>query len=134
MLRYLRRIDDLTGGALRWGILTNGSRWRLYWAGARSISEEFLEVDLGRVLALEGGGDLFADAAARGHWLRVFAVMFGREAFLRDGADQRSFHDRARAEAAFYEERVARACRNWCSMWCSRASPNPSQMLRPMRR
>jgi hypothetical protein len=107
MLRYLRRIDDLTRGALRWGILTNGTRWRLYWAGARSISEEFLEIDLGRVLALEGGGDLFADADTRDHWLRVFAVMFGREAFLRDGADQRSFHDRARAEAAFYEERVA---------------------------
>jgi hypothetical protein len=107
MLRYLRRIDDLTRGALRWGILTNGTRWRLYWAGARSISEEFLEIDLGRVLALEGGGDLFADADTRDHWLRVFAVMFGREAFLRDGADQRSFHDRARAEAAFCEERVA---------------------------
>lgn len=38
---------------------------------------------------------------------RLFTVMFGREAFLRDGADRRSFHDRARAEAAFYEERVA---------------------------
>jgi hypothetical protein len=107
MLRYLRRIDDLTGGTLRWGILTNGTRWRLYWAGARSISEEFLEIDLGRVLGLAGGDDLFADAATRDHWLRVFAVMFGRAAFLRDGADQRSFHDRARAEAAFYEERVA---------------------------
>lgn len=107
MLRYLRRIDDLTNGALRWGILTNGTRWRLYWAGARSISEEFLEIDLGRVLALEGSGNQTSDAATRDHWLRVFAVMFGREAFLRDGVDQRSFHDRARAEAAFYEERVA---------------------------
>lgn len=35
MLRYLRRIDDTTSGQLRWGILTNGARWRLYWAGAR---------------------------------------------------------------------------------------------------
>ena len=25
MLRYLRRVDDLTTGALRWGILTNGA-------------------------------------------------------------------------------------------------------------
>jgi hypothetical protein len=107
MLRYLRRIDDLTNGALRWGILTNGTRWRLYWAGARSISEEFLEIDLGRVLVFEGSGNQASDAATRDHWLRVFAVMFGREAFLRDGVDQRSFHDRARAEAAFYEERVA---------------------------
>lgn len=112
MLRYLRRIDDLTSGTLRWGILTNGTRWRLYWAGARSISEEFLEIDLGRILALDGASDMFADAAASDHWLRVFAVMFGREAFLRDGADQRSFHERARAEAAFYEERVAASLSN----------------------
>lgn len=46
MLRYMRIADDRTQGALRWGILTNGSRWRLYWSGARSISEEFLEIDL----------------------------------------------------------------------------------------
>ena len=26
MLRYLRRVDDLTSGHLRWGILTNGAR------------------------------------------------------------------------------------------------------------
>jgi len=107
MLRYLRRIDDTSQGKLRWGILTNGSRWRLYWAGARSISEEFLEIDLGRVLALDGAPDLFVDDETRDHWLRVFACMFGREAFLRTGVDQKSFHDRARADAAFYEERVA---------------------------
>ncbi|CAN5184651.1 hypothetical protein BH09PSE1_BH09PSE1_15760 [soil metagenome] len=107
MLRYLRRIDDTSEGKLRWGILTNGTRWRLYWAGARSISEEFLEIDLGRVLALDGAPDLFVDDETRDHWLRVFACMFGREAFLRTGVDQKSFHDRARAEAAFYEERVA---------------------------
>ncbi|MCA3698905.1 MAG: restriction endonuclease, partial [Brevundimonas sp.] len=107
MLRYLRRIDDTSQGKLRWGILTNGTRWRLYWAGARSISEEFLEIDLGRVLALDGAPDLFIDDETRDHWLRVFACMFGREAFQRTGVDQKSFHDRARAEAAFYEERVA---------------------------
>lgn len=107
MLRYLRRIDDLTSGRLRWGVLTNGTKWRLYWAGARSVSEEFLEVDLGRVLALEDSNDLFASDAVRDHWLRVFAVMFSRNAFVKDGADSRSFHERARAAAAFYEERVA---------------------------
>ena len=107
MLRYLRRIDDLTTGKLRWGILTNGTKWRLYWAGARSVSEEFLEVDLGRVLALGGGGDLFASDADLDHWLRVFSVMFSRDAFIKEGVDARSFHERARAAAAFYEERVA---------------------------
>ena len=106
MLRYLRRCDDITGGKLRWGILTNGTKWRLYWAGARSVSEEFLEIDLGRVLGL-GDGDLFADEATRNHWLRVFAALFCRDAFIKDGSDNRSFHERARAEAAYYEERVA---------------------------
>ncbi|MCY4593978.1 MAG: hypothetical protein OXC19_04180 [Bryobacterales bacterium] len=31
MLRYLRRVDDLTTGKLRWGVLTNGKQWRLYY-------------------------------------------------------------------------------------------------------
>lgn len=66
-----------------------------------------MEIDLGRVLALDGEEHVPADDAGRDHWLRVFAVMFGRDAFLRDDADNRSFHDRARAEAAFYKERVA---------------------------
>ncbi|KQN08785.1 restriction endonuclease [Sphingomonas sp. Leaf28] len=107
MLRYLRRIDDLTIGKLRWGILTNGPKWRLYWAGARSVSEEFLEINLGRALALKDADDLFSTQADRDHWLRVFAVMFSRQAFIREGTENRSFLERARAAAAFYEERVA---------------------------
>lgn len=107
MLRYLRRIDDLTTGKLRWGILTNGPKWRLYWAGARSVSEEFFEIDLERALALDGADDLFATEADRDHWLRVFAAMFSRHAFIKEGSDNRSFLERARAAAAFYEERVA---------------------------
>ena len=105
MLRYLRRVDDLTSGRLRWGILTNGMRWRLYWAGARSVSEEFLEIDLARVLAQPQGNESVTPDD-RAHWLRVFAVMFGRDAFLA-GAGGMTFHARALREAAFYEERVA---------------------------
>ena len=80
MLRYLRRVDDLTAGGLRWGILTNGGRWRLYWQGALSVSEQFLEIDLAAVLGPPGRDEgLFAlDEAARRHWLKVFALMFGR--------------------------------------------------------
>lgn len=54
MLRYLRRADDLTKGALRWGILTNGRVWRLYFQGAVSVAEEFFEIDLGKVLGVAG--------------------------------------------------------------------------------
>ena len=55
MLRYLRRIDDVTTGRLRWGILTDGARWRLYYQGARSVSEQFFEVDLAALLDLQLG-------------------------------------------------------------------------------
>ena len=41
MLRYLRRADDVTNGGLRWGVLTNGRLWRLYWQGALSVAEDF---------------------------------------------------------------------------------------------
>lgn len=110
LLRYLRRIDDLTRGALRWGILTNGARWRLYFAGARSTIDEYLEIDLARIMGLDG--DLLDSAitdAERDHWLRVFATLFHRNAFERATADAPSFLERARKEAAFYEERVAKS-------------------------
>jgi hypothetical protein len=109
MLRYLRRVDDLTTGKLRWGMLTNGARWRLYYQGARSVSEQFFELDLAAVLAIPGhDGGLFAVREAnRRHWLRVFALVFSRDAFLPTPSDQRTFHQRAIDEGKFYEERVA---------------------------
>ena len=109
MLRYLRRIDDVTTGSLRWGILTNGARWRLYYQGARSVSEQFFEVDLPAILDLPGHNDgLFAlDEAERRHCLKVFKLVFQREAFVPGAADARTFHQRAIAEGRFYEERVA---------------------------
>jgi len=109
MLRYLRRVEDLTTGRLRWGILTNGARWRLYYQGARSVSEQFFEVDLAAVLDLPGHNEgLFALAPqARRHWLKVFALVFRREAFLPTPSDSRTFHQRALQEGRFYEERVA---------------------------
>ena len=114
MLRYLRRVDDLTGGSLRWGMLTNGRTWRLYYQGARSVAEEFLEVDLGAVLGVAPYADLLSHAAtpaetaaARRHWLRVFVLMFRREAFLLSTADQRSFLTRSLDEVRFWEEHVA---------------------------
>ena len=107
MLRYLRRIDDLTTGKLRWGILTNGARWRLYYAGARSVAEQFFELDLAAVLGIAGDGRDAIPADARRHYLRVFWLVFGRHAFLPDGADERTFHERAIDEGRFYQERVA---------------------------
>jgi len=114
MLRYLRRVDDLTTGKLRWGMLTNGARWRLYYQGARSVSEQFFELDLAAVLAIPGhDGGLFAvPEADRRHWLRVFALVFSRDAFLPTPSDPRTFHERAINEGKFYEERVAESLSN----------------------
>ena len=109
MLRYLRRVDDLTIGKLRWGILTNGARWRLYFSGARSVSEQFFEVDLARVLKIsdhdEEPSELTEDV--RRHCLRVFALMFRRKAFLPTEEHSRTFHRRAMDEGRRYEEHVA---------------------------
>ncbi len=109
MLRYLRRVDDITNGALRWGILTNGSKWRLYFSGARSVSEQFFELDIAAILDLPGHNEgLFAlNEADRRHWLKVFYLVFRREAFVPMGADPRTFHEKALEEGKFYEERVA---------------------------
>lgn len=109
MLRYLRRVEDLTTGKLRWGILTNGTRWRLYYQGAQSVSEHFFEVDLAAVLAIPGhDGGLFAlPEDQRRHWLKVFALVFRRDAFIPSPSDSRTFHQRALEEGRFYEERVA---------------------------
>jgi hypothetical protein len=109
MLRYLRRVEDLTTGKLRWGILTNGGRWRLYYQGARSVAEQFFEIDLAQVLGIEGHeGGLFAlDDKQRSHALRVFYLIFGKQAFAGTATDPRTFHQRALDEGRFYEERVA---------------------------
>ncbi len=109
MLRYLRRVDDLTTGKLRWGILTNGARWRLYYQGSRSVSEQFFEMDLAALLNLPGHNEgLFPlTDAARHHGLKVFVLVFRREAFVAGTTDPRTFHQRAIEEGRFYEERVA---------------------------
>ena len=109
MLRYLRRVDDLTTGGVRWGILTNGARWRLYYQGARSVSEQFFEMNLAALLGLPGynDGPFAVTRGDRRHWLKVFMLVFRREAFLAGTTDPRTFHQRAIEEGRFYEERVA---------------------------
>lgn len=109
LLRYMRRIDDLTNGELRWGLLTNGAKWRLYFSGARSTIDDYLEIDLARIMGLESDLlDTGITAEERDHWLAVFVAMFSRTAFERPSAKAPSFHDTARRDAAFYEERVAK--------------------------
>ena len=110
LIRYMRIVDDRHNGAIRWGILTNGVKWRLHFSGARSTIDDYLEIDLSRVLALDGDLlDTGITDSDRDHWLAVFTAMFSRTAFERANDTAPSFHDTARRDAAFYEERVAKS-------------------------
>ena len=53
MLRYLSNAAARDNSKTRWGVLTNGAQWRLYYQGARSRAEEFFELDLPAILGLE---------------------------------------------------------------------------------
>lgn len=95
VLRYLRRADDLTHGVLRWGILSNGQCWRLYYAGARSVAEEFFEMDLPEILR---------DHDRYG--LKCFVLLLRPQAFT-PGVNGQSLHGFILSEGRRYEERVA---------------------------
>jgi len=108
MLRYLSRADVVSDRAVKWGMLTNGNVWRLYWQDARSRSEEFFEVDLGAALAVPGVQHEL-DEIAPAHALRLFFLFFHRDAFLPQTWDNtgRTFHAYALNEARLYEEKVS---------------------------
>lgn len=112
MLRYLSRAEVASDGAVRWGMLTNGGLWRLYWQGARSRSEEFVQFDLADLAAVAGvNAELFAadNRAEQVHYLRAFFQLFRREAFLPQPGDPegRSFHAIALVEGRNWESRVS---------------------------
>ena len=111
MLRYLSRAEIASERAVQWGILTNGTIWRLYWQLARSRSEEFLQFDLVELTkAASTTGDLFTDVHAdQVHYLRAFFLLFRREAFLAQPGDPegRSFHGVALSEGRLWESKVS---------------------------
>ena len=111
MLQYLDRVNIVTGGKVRLGILTNGEKWRLYFQGALSISEDFFEIDLAKALELPGHElDLVERTdtlQTPAHCLRLFVLLFRKQAFLPlDG--RRTFHDLARDEGKIWEAKVTR--------------------------
>lgn len=108
MLRYLSRADVVSDRAVKWGMLTNGAVWRLYWQDARSRSEEFFEVDLAAALGVSGIQHEL-DEIAPAHALRLFFLIFHRGAFLPQSWDNanRTFHAYALNEARLYEEKVS---------------------------
>jgi hypothetical protein len=108
MLRYLSRVDVASDRCVKWGMLTNGNVWRLYWQDARSRSEEFFEVDVAAALGVNGIQH-HLDEIAPVHALRLFFLLFHRTAFLPQSWDNanRTFHAYALNEARLYEEKVS---------------------------
>lgn len=107
LLRYLSRADTVSDGAVRWGLLTSGRFWRLYWGRAAARAEGFIEFDLPGLL-----GDM-APAVPAGadsnHWIRVFLLLFGRDALIPHGTGGETFLDQALAEGRHYEQRMTAA-------------------------
>lgn len=109
MLRYLSTVEVASERAIRWGMLSNGAVWRLYYQGARSRSEEFLELNVAGLLRVPGvQADLEFGADAR-HGVKLFYCLFQRNAFLIQAWDdeRRTFHEYALAEARHYEDKVS---------------------------
>ena len=96
ILRYLSTAESVTDGRIRWGILTNGSVWRLYDYRARPRASGYYEADLADLL--EPGNE---DA------LRVFHLLFRRASFVPESGAATTFLERALAEGKRYEEQVA---------------------------
>jgi hypothetical protein len=115
MLQYLSRVDVQTSGKVRLGILTNGVIWRLYFQGALSVSEDYFEVNLGKALELPGYErdliDLADERLTPEHAVRLFALMFGKAAFLpMEGA--LTFHELSRQAGKLWEEKVTKDLSN----------------------
>lgn len=117
ILRYLKRASENTNHALRWGILTNGRLWRLYFDGALSVAEDYLEIDMGKVLGLEGCDlDILdqglkrdadkGDEDLRDHVFDLFILLFARDAFVPRERGM-TLHQIAREQGKLWEERVA---------------------------
>ena len=96
ILRYLETAHGASGGRIRWGMLTNGTVWRLYDYRARPRASGYYEADLRDLLQPGREDDL-----------RVFHLLFRREAFTPSEAATIFLED-ALAEGRRYEEQVAR--------------------------
>ena len=90
--RYLLIAGTDSNESLRWGILTNGARWRIYSYRARPRDRAW-EVDLAQLLVSE---DLFSqvltDAAV--HQLRLAWLLLRRDSWIPAAGERESFLDR----------------------------------------
>ena len=115
MLRYLSRADVMSDRKLKWGVLTNGVLFRLYYQDARSRSEDFFEVDLSLVFDLPGAPEPPERVVEREHLLKLFFLLFGRAGFRPQPWDQagRTLHHVGLNESRLYENGTYFTSQSW---------------------
>jgi hypothetical protein len=107
ILRYMSRTEVQSNGTLRWGLLTNGGTWRLYYGRSRSRSEGFVAVNLLDILEPLPFAPIVPPLGAPlDHWMRVFMLLFRRDAFEASGAGGFTFLDAAMEDGRTYQARV----------------------------
>ncbi|MCY3557250.1 MAG: N-6 DNA methylase [Chloroflexi bacterium] len=90
--RYLLIAGADSNESVRWGLLTNGGRWRLYSYRARP-RERLYQIDLAALLA---STDLFSQVLAEvdTHRLRTAYLLLRRDSWLPTEGERESFLDR----------------------------------------
>ena len=108
MMRYIRHVEDKTYGKLRWGILTNGAKWRLYYAGAIGITDNFFELDLANILMLEDYKNKKHELSEIQieHWIKVFHTVFSKNSFIPRPVDDKTVLEALLLEGQYYQKRV----------------------------
>lgn len=107
ILRYMSRAEVQSNGVLRWGLLTNGGTWRLYFGRAPSRSEGFVGVNLADLLDPPLLAPIaLPEGAPPDHWMRVFLLLFRREAFESTGPGDSTVLDDAMSKGRDYQARV----------------------------
>ena len=109
LLRYLGNIGPRSNDSIRYGLLTNGSVWRLYDNKARSRLEGYVEIDLhqavGATVPPEKPDDADAWKSDADRLLRTFLWLFSRTSFLPDAGGETPIK-RAIRESRAFEARV----------------------------
>ena len=103
--RYLLIAGTDSGESVRWGILTNGARWRIYSYRARP-RERAWEIDLAGLLV---SGDLFGQVLGEDalHELRLGYLLLKRSSWIPGDGERECFLDRLLAAGRRNDEQVA---------------------------
>ncbi|MCD6318737.1 hypothetical protein J7M02_06680, partial [Candidatus Aerophobetes bacterium] len=113
ILLYLSEAEIASNGKIKWGILTNGKVWRLYYAKASPRSEAFIEIDLEEIFGVEVGKQKSIEAfinksrEKRFELFKLLYLLFRKEAFIpTDWRPDKTFLDLAIKKARLWEEKV----------------------------